>query len=443
MEDNDDVCDDLSSYAFTVDNFGYSDPDFAAKYPGCGFIFNQDSLPVGSIADSITVSITYSSPSSVEFYQYDDAGTLKNYVNFEDTQVVYFDDYAVTRLDLVSYDKSFAKSYFVKVNVHKTYGDTIKWQYRATDVIDVAGLTDQRVDTIGHTLYWFAEYNGSSVKVSTSDLEGDVSKWSAQSAISASELPVVYSIFNWNDKLYAAGKNGSLLSSTDGKTWTVVSTAAKFANILGVQLKSNKSKEYLQALVIDGGAYKFATSFDGKDWEIGDVIPSTFPIKGYSMPISVAAKPSSGNLTSRLYIVGGELQDGTYTASTWSCDGSSWAEFTQNYMPAMTNPAIIQYTLDIDAPKSFWILWPGVLADGTVKNTAYFSENKGVTWKLLSREFDAYATTDPINAVGGVSAFMNEKNYWMYFFGGVDADGKQQSSIFGGQLINLTFEKER
>ena len=109
----------------------------------------------------------------------------------------------------------------------------------------------------------------------------------------------------------------------------------------------------------------------------------------------------------------------------------------------MTRASIIEYTLDADHPKSFWILWPGVLADGSVRNTAYFSENKGVTWKLLSREFASYSKTGPISPVGAVSGFVDQSNYWMYFIGGIDAEGAQQANVFGGQLSKLAFDKVR
>lgn len=443
LEDNKDVCANLSKYEFTIDNFGKSDPELAATMPNAGIIFNADSLPAGTVADSIKIEMTYSSVSSVLFKQFDDAGTLKNTVNFADTQYISFDDYAVTRLDLVAEDGVWKKSYFVKINIHKVNGDTIRWQYRVKDLWETAKITDQTVDTIGSKLYWFKEYDNSSLTVCTSDLNGNCANWSAPSNVASTELPVLSTVFNWNGSLYAAGKNGSLLVSTNGSNWAVASNATKFVSILGIQYATKKYDEHLHAVVNEGGAYRFARSFDGTNWEIGDICPENFPVRNFSHPVSDKAKPSAGNLTSRLYIVGGETADGTIISSTWSCDGNSWAEFKQGYLPAMTRPAIIEYTLDSDYPKTFWILWPGVLADGSVKNTAYFSENKGVTWKLLSSEFKSYATTSPIKPVGGVSGVMNPSNYWMYFFGGVDEKGQQQANVFGGQLTSLTFDKIR
>lgn len=441
ISDNKDVCENLSDYIFTIDNFGKSDPELASQKHNAGIIFNADSLPAGAIPDSIKIELAYNgAPSSIYFRQYDDAGVLQNTVNFTDTQYISFDDYAVTRLDLVSQDGSWSKSYFIKINVHKTYGDTIRWQYRAQDLWDTAEITDQTAEAIDNDLYWFTE-TGETTSVRKSSLNSDIKSWSEPVALNTAEQPELSTVYAWNGSIYAVGKNGSLLSTADGCNWETVSSSVKFANILGVQYGTKKYNEHLHAIINEDGVYKFALSYDGTNWEVGDIIPDNFPIKNYSRPISDKAKPTSGNITSRLYIVGGETANGTVISSTWSCDGSNWAEFEQRLLPAMTRPSIIEYTLNTDAPKSFWILWPGILADGSVKNTAYFSENKGVTWKPLRNEFNSYAATSPISPVGAVSAFMNQDNYWMYFIGGVDADGKQQANIFGGQLLSLTYEK--
>ena len=442
FEDNTDVCTGLANVSFTIDHFGVSDPELAGTYANAGIIFNPDSLPVGTKPDSIKVSLDTGNATSIYFRQFDDAGNLKNTVNFADTQYIFFNDYAVTRLDITSYDGNFKKSYFVKVNVHKTYGDTIRWKYVAQNAIDANALTQQKVCEIGGKLFWFAEYGESSTKLCTSSFENPTT-WSAQTEIQAEEKPVLSTIYTWKNAFVAVGKNGTMLSSGDGVVWKTIASEVEFVNIIGTQLKAKNNNQFLHAIVKENGVYKFATSENLSEWKVLDEIPENFPIKNFSNAILNEPKPSAGNVTSRITIVGGETAKGQSISSAWSCDGTNWAEFEQNYLPAMTSPAIIEYTLDTDYPKSFLILWPGVLADGSVRNTPYFSENKGVTWKLLSKEFDFAATTTTISPVGGVSCAMNPKNYWMYFFGGVDENGQPQTNIFGGQLSKLAFDKRR
>ena len=442
FDDNTDVCASLSGYSFTIDHFGKSDPALSGTLANAGIIFNADSLPVGTKPDSIKVNVDAGKAATIYFRHYDAAGALKKSVNFADTQYIFFNDYAVTRLDITSYDGQYKKSYFVKVNVHKTYGDTIRWQYVAKDVFDAKTLTNQKTCELGGKLLWFTEYNDTILKVASSTL-ADIKTWGSQTEVTSENKPVLSTIYVWNEYLLAVSKNGALISSADGLSWEKISSDLEFVNIIGAQLPAHIQNLFLHVIVKDNGVYKFAKSENLTEWEVLSEIPANFPIKNFSNAVLNKPAPNLGNITSRTTIVGGETANGTAISSVWSCDGTNWAEFEQNFLPAMKSASIIEYTMDTDYPKSFWILWPGVLADGSVQNTPYFSQNRGVTWKLLSKEFAFAATTSPITAVGGVSSALNTNTYWMYFFGGVDASGNQQTNIFGGQLSKLAFDKLR
>ena len=203
VEDNDDVCPNLSSYSFTIDNFGKSDPKLSSRIPNSGIIFNADSLPVGSIADSLKIELGYKSLSSIMFKQFNEAGNLRNTVNYADTQYVSFDDYATTRLDLVSADGEYKKSYFVKINIHKVSGDTVRWQYLANDLWETSKMTDQTVAAIGDTLFWFKEYDSSLVTVCTAFINNP-KVWSEETDIVSTEMPSLATIYNWNSTFFAA-----------------------------------------------------------------------------------------------------------------------------------------------------------------------------------------------------------------------------------------------
>ncbi|MBR0037071.1 MAG: hypothetical protein IJP70_05465 [Bacteroidales bacterium] len=470
---NSKVCSNLSSYSFTIDQLGTSDPDLIETWRStwekneysqpAGIIFNRDSLPLGSIADSIKITLSYSAPYSVIFYQYDSAMVLQKTVNYSDTQIVWFDDYAVTRLEVIAQDRNTNKSYFVKMNVHQCATDTIRWKYVAeSDLFDMSDVTDQRVDTIGNTLYWFTSLS-TGQEVRSADLTGDVTSWSAAQTVTSPSALQLGSLLNWNDALYAVGADSTILSSSDGATWTTAYSDFKFVNLLGAQLAISKTpssatddqyQEHLCAIVSQNDELHFARlTKDSAAWRLdttlvsGDSLssklPAGFPVGGYTRPLATAAKPSKGNTTSRLYISGGYDADGKLLSSTWSSDGSTWAEFPQNTLPPMKDACIIPYTLDVEEPGSLWIMQPGLMENGYVTDTLYFSQNCGVTWKKLYREFPQYADTYKINPMACHSAFYNPKNYFMYFFGGIDENGNQRSTIQGGQLQDLTFEQAR
>jgi hypothetical protein len=174
---------------------------------------------------------------------------------------------------------------------------------------------------------------------------------------------------------------------------------------------------------------------------LGDELPENFPIEGYTRPISVAARPSLGTVTSRLYIVGGKTADGTLISSTWTCDGTQWAEFKQPYLPPMSGASIARYTTDTDYPETFWILFSGQTATG-VSDALYFSENSGVTWRKLSAEYPEFTDNSALTPVAFASAFVTS-DYRICLLGGLDAEGAQHTDVATGQLIKLTFQKRR
>lgn len=472
LTNNSNVCSNLSGYSFTIDNNGQSDPELIDAWKDVlygrltdnekeytlqpGIIFNPDSLPKGSIADSIKVNLNYNTPSSVKFLQYDKDRSLCKVVNFTDTQTVWFDDYAVTILELVARDGYTRKDYFVKINIHDAVCDTICWQTLTEAAFDASDISSQRVDTIGNDLCWFVTKTDGTQQIRKADLNGDVTMWSDPQVVTAPSAIDLSTLYNWNNSLYAVATDKSLLTSTDGIQWSVSSSDYQFVSILGVQMGKYNTRtqsfepDSINAIITDGTAYHFANSANGMTWQLNNVnldgtslVPEDFPIKGFTRPISIAARPHSGNTTSRLYVVGGEKADGSLSSSTWTCDGHSWAEFPQLALPAMKGASIAQYTKDADHPGSLWILHPGIMADGKVSRKLYFSENSGVTWKVAGSEFSELADTTPLASAACNSTFVAPKNWKIYFLGGTDSEGIQQTCICTGQLPNLTFSIKR
>jgi hypothetical protein len=442
LSDNDSVCSSLSSYAFTIDQYGTSDVALSERFGGAGIIFNADSLPLGSVADSVVVSLSYSSPSKVLFYQYDAAGEPLDTINFASQTYLDMSQCAYTRLEITAEDLVTKRSYMFKLNVHTVEGDTIHWGYAAQSVWDAAACTDQRVEQLGQALLWYRE-SDSEQQVAQGALNGSLTQWSEPTALSTPARLNLQTLYIWNSTMYAVSQTGgALLTSTDGIAWTRVAAAPEFVNLLGVSLKAQQRADSLLAIVRQGDSYSFASSADGASWTVGATLPADFPIAGYTRPISIAARPSLGTVTSRLYIVGGQTADGRLVSSTWTCDGRQWAEFAQPYLPAMSGASIARYTLDTDSPDTFWILFAGQTADGC-SNTLYFSENYGVTWRKLYMEYStAYTTNSMLTPVAYTSVFCTS-DYRICLFGGREADGTQHADIATGQLIKLTFQKRR
>lgn len=466
LSDNANVCSGLSGYQFTIDNFGTSDDSIHQRFPNDGIIFNPDSLPVGTIADSVKVTVSFSSPDSVYFKLFDPDGTLGQYQNYSADSALYFASHPHGRLTLVSRG-GYSKTYHIKINVHKVNGDTIVWHDYTDNLWADMNLTDQRTDTLNNCYYWFIEADGMSNKVSSAPMGKTPTQWQSMANVNVpdGDLLDLASLYHWHNALYALGKrNGKLLTSTDGYNWEVATQELQFQAILGNQYKTqdvygNWNSDSLNAIVRVDDNYHFAVSADARQWTIEQQIPANFPISGFTRPLWTAARSGYGNLTSRIYIVGGILADGSFTSSTWSCDGwneqlkgPNWAEFTQDELKPMSGASILEYTIDSDYPKSFWILQPGIMADGSIPanrlfgklyTTLYYSEDNGVSWHRLSRYYTKYADNAALGQLSCSSAFFDPRTYQMYFFGGRREDGSFKTSVWGGTLNSLTFDKKR
>ena len=465
LENNADVCSNLSGYKFTIDNYGFSDEELHRRFPNDGIIFNPDSLPAGTIPDSVKVDLTFASPDSVYFKLYDPWGKLCQYSNFANDSALYFASYSDCRLTLVSSGGP-RKTYHIKVNVHKVKGDTIPWAPVTDELWSDMKITDQRTDTLGPRYCWYVEEDGQRNKVSTAAIS-DAKTWTAMTAVTTpdDDLLDLSTLYNWHNALYAIGKQyGKLLTTTDGIHWTTACPELQFQAVLGNQCKTRNAigqwnRDSLNAIVKVDGKLRFATSANAQQWNIEQEIPENFPIRGFSRPIWTEARSNYGNLTSRLYITGGVTSRGELVAGTWSCDGwdvdkkgVNWVAFEQGEMPAMQGATVIEYTLDKSKPKSFWILYPGTTSTGKVPSntffgkphaTIYFSEDYGVSWHRLSRRYTKYADNSSLGELSCSSGFCNPDTYKMYFFGGRNADGSYNTHVWGAILNSLTFDLKK
>lgn len=465
LVDNPNVATGLGKYEFTIDNYGISDAAIHAKFPNDGIIFNADSLPYGTIADSVKVTMSYSSPDSAFFCLYSLDAKLRQFSNVSSDSALYFGSYPDARLNISA--RGFRKVYHVKINVHKVPADTIKWSNRAEELWANTPITDQRTDTIGSIAYWFVE-SGLGNQVITTDLKSGAKTWTEPAAVTVEngELLDLQTLYSWHQSLYAVGKtSGALLASTDGYNWQVANNEYQFSAILGNQLATrdvygNWNKDTLNVIVHYNDADYFAVSADAKEWRVDKIIPRNFPVSGFTRPISVAARAQNGNLTSRLYIVGGKTADGrSLSSSTWSCDGfnedeqgCNWAEFPHGNIPAIQGGSVIEYTLDRDHPKSFWILIPGFCSDGSIPQathyartyaTWYYSEDSGVSWHNLYEKYPKMTDNSAFSDITSNSVFCNPDDFQIYFFGGKHADGTLATQVWSGVLPSLSFKKTR
>ena len=422
LSDNDSVADDLSSVYFTINQYGKVLSGNAITGDNLvGEIFNADSLPVGTKTDKLLAEIGFSDPLSTKLYIGSDT------MDYVATDTIDFSNPVI--LEVIARNGVNKKYYEIKVNVHTQVPDSLHWEeYVANPLSDITIIGQQKVAVIGSTAYWMVSTPSGVTSAYTSAVPG-MKTWVKASA-SLPETADINTLATFDDNLYMVSKQGKLLRSANGTDWGIAAEQPTFVNLIGEYAQPDE-EAYLIAIVNDGGTYRFAHSFDGTTWTIGDALPTNFPISGYSNPISYY-----GGTMQRLVLVGGKNAAGSLISSTWNYDGvHPWQEFASTRLPQMQGSSVIAYETETKYPDSFWMLMNGVKADNSYSKVIYTSTNKGISWDVV----DTLYTMPTLYDARAFSSVYVDSNYFINLMGGRNSGG-ELNQLWRGRLNKLAFK---
>lgn len=203
-----------SDYKFSIDH--------ASRH-----IFNVDSLPVGTDVSRVLCSVTALNNGGVYVESLADSETL----NFVSDSI----DFTVPRTFRVyASDGSGYERYKVEVNVHKENGSVFDWT-RHTSSMELTALEDLKAVMLNDQLLVYGLQEGKTIGYATSNGE----TWEALGELA--DKDAYSNMIVCGDELFTL-RNGVLISSQDGKTWTeegdasaVVSlVAASYLNVYGL-----------------------------------------------------------------------------------------------------------------------------------------------------------------------------------------------------------------
>lgn len=430
-----------------------------------GIIFNADSLPKGTDVRKLTTKIQFYNAVSVAEYTMENGmhrtGTSDYRTNPSDT----IDFTGDVSLKVVSADSKTELTYRIKVNVHKMNPDSLAWSELA-----VAKLPSRMENPVAQKTVPFAseaaclveEKDGTWTFARTEEEGG---QWRKE-ALSPGFTPDVRSLAASSDALYVLDRQGTLYSSSDGLQWT--STGKKWVAVTGAYAG------YVLGIVSDGdGMRHTAYPSDGKLPETP--VETGFPVSGVSAMLTMENKWAQWPTG---VICGGRDAEGNVSGATWAFDGSSWARISETPVPAVEGAAVFPY-FAFRKTSGKWqlnefsvlMLVGGRLADGSVNRKTYISYDNGVNWREGSQQL---MLPDFMPAVWGADALVfstelsgslsgwakmpapglpagarvkyhtdGEEIIWechyIYLFGGTDAQGTLNASIWRGALNRLTF----
>lgn len=435
-------------------------------------IFNADSLPYGTKVDKLIPEITVVSSASlveIQIPRPNKTDTVYDY-NEHSTDSVDFSNGPV-HLRVVSQGSLVERTYEIKVNVHQVKPDTIAWMSIESAPLPTSfgSIDGQKVVEMDAKYYCLTSSAGKYCLSVTDDLYA--SAWETEE-ISLPFDADVASLAVAGSRFYMLDADGRLRSA-DASMSSWEDTGLTWHGIYGAY-----GTELIGCSEANG-TWAIEMYPSGSKTQM----PDGFPVEGASAP---HVYDTTMGFAPQLMMLGGRDASGRYVSGSWAYDGQQWAMISHRPLPqGIEGMCLVAYDL-FDVPNTTWrpVKYPALLAFGGigedgVNRTVYTSSDWGLTWRKGSELIQlpaglevcagssaiVYATTmhtarhagewTPIEVRGlhpqcvpvpwtqAASRVEKPITEWecpaIYVYGGRDAQGRQSTKAWRGQLLRYTF----
>lgn len=445
LAEDDSVMADLDSVFFSID---------LVK----GLIFNADSLPVGTKVTEIKPVVTTAETASTIKFTVTRANGTDTVITYDSKNTAAVDFTNPVKMLVTSSDGKNSREYTLKLNVHKTVGDTLSWADHARTVLptSLSAPARQRTVRMADNLfcltaqgseYCLASHTGSIAGLNGATLSN--SEWTMRT-VTFPFTPVVEELRATDTELFILDTDGNLWKSSDnGASWTAA--GVKWNHIYGAH------GQLLLGCYRDAGGNWFSQTYP----ELASAaMPKAMPVSGTSETVTYSFDWSDRTQT---MMVGGRLADGTLTPATWGFDGNSWTQISNaNLGEPLENVALASYVSFASALslKSFPTLMAmgGRNTAGQLTNTVYISTNRGYSWSKARQQLqlpqymgkftDAQAivmsSTYKSDIAAAPARIIKPTVEWecpyIYLFGGIGEQATLNNTVWRGVINRLTFK---
>lgn len=427
-------------------------------------IYNADSLPKGTRITDLIPVISYS--------QYINSATItmeggskrsgeSDYLHSPNDSIDFTGSVRLT----IGSSNGGTRVYTLKVNVHEQEPDSLCWGETALSALPSRMADPQEQKTVmygGKVCCMIKESDGShTLAVTANPAEAP---WEKREIGFAGFQPRLSTLTATDEALCVLSADGRLHTSADGVTWT--EAGVSWSNILGAYGQT------LLGLRADGDRMMLTSWPGGAE----SVMPDGFPTDEYTNMYVYESQWMAAPIG---IIAGGTDSRGNLLSSVWGYDGMRWAKLSDDAMPALRGATLVPYASYIEG-KTVWeykeyptlILMGGVGADGTFSRDTYISYNNGVAWakapELMRLPEYMPGLWRADNVVAGSRKDASLQDYWrkmpgrrmpswyrvaaetdgydvswvcpyIYIFGGRDASGLLNNSIWRGVINRLAF----
>ena len=435
-----------------------------------GVIFNADSLPVGTDVTKLVPVIKYvSTASAVTLTQ--SGGKYTGEINYKTNPSDSVDFSGKVTLKITAEDEKTTRTYDIKVNVHKVEPDSLVWDQLAVRPLPSRKDSPRQQKSVGYNKSVYSlieESDGSYTMAVATDKALFAGEWEKLSPAFDFD-PAVRTFNATNDRLYILDTAGTLHTSADGLSWdntgaTWVSIIGAYDNVmLGIR---NEGKKRIHTFwPADAGFKEAEVSSDFPEADYTDFVQ--FSNRWTTLPIG--------------FMVGGRLEDGTYSDKTWGFDGDHWAVLSEGMTPRVVGATLVPYFVYrqskgsssfVQTEFSVWMLIGGEDEDGNANRRIYVSYDNGVNWYAADKQMQLPDHFPGLRNMDGIMVEWQKqaslKDNWtdvasralpgmarvkytvedyevkwqcpyIYIFGGINDGGGFNNQIWRGALNRLTF----
>lgn len=290
-----------------------------------GLIYNTDSLPLGTDITKVSVNLT----TDGYYILYGDEGEAYSSSDSLDfTSPVKFTVFA--------YDGMSTKSYYARINVHRSYSDSLVWSKIPECEFPGMSINYQKALTLNDRVYVFAQ-NGRNISITYTDVKDGVDWTPLTPAQGIDKVANCSTVVVFSNKFYIlAGE--TLYRSADGIQWEPFAEEHSFDRIVAA------TDEYLYVMR-DGQIFSGTEVAD--DWEyIQTVDVDDFPLFPVFMNTPLATNPA----IQRTVLVGIPEESTDSCAVVWSKLDieKEWTYYNRtvdnlNGCPVLDNLAVLAY----------------------------------------------------------------------------------------------------
>jgi len=423
-----DNCPSIENYSFNIDQFHGVATDSTT-----GIILNLDSLPYGSVVNSLYPKISFQSTN----------GNI--YINdslWEDGDSIDFSSPVVIKN--TSYDGLYTKSYTIVINVHQVDPDSMSLE-KMPSSLPAAASFNKIIEKDGDILNFVPGIGGGLQLYRSTDT---CKTWTSQVVTGLVGDMNLQSLCTFGSKFYITSKSNVYHRSDDGLSWSVVTPLLSGGSMTLLNLYGEINKKYINELepsaltgmlITAAGDTCFGRSADGINWTAESKIPAGFPMSGYSL-----IKSSTVTNVQYFTIAGGVDRTGALIAHVWSTeDGRSWisvndASLSYFALPKRKNAALFRY-------DGMLVHFGGQDDYGNLYNELNISPDNGRTWRNAD---DNWAFQKMDSGLAGAGVYVQnvpdlvyEKDRsFIWILGGTQADGAT-SNIWKGFLNKMVFAR--